>query len=84
VTCDVRGAETEEASSDAQSTDRRRVRRLALAGSRALVASAVLANSALAAPTGTITIGRRISTGQLTAQFSTTSDFVYRESDFER
>ena len=40
----------------------------------ALVASGLLASSALAAPTGSITIGPRISTGQLTAQFYSTSD----------
>jgi hypothetical protein len=57
---------------------RRRVpfRRLALAGVGAVLASGLLASSALASPTGSITVGPRISTGQLTAQFSATSDLV--------
>jgi hypothetical protein len=49
-------------------------RKVALAVTGALVASGLLASSALAAPTGSITIGPRISTGQLTAQFYSTSD----------
>ena len=49
-------------------------RNLALAVTGALIASGLLASSALAAPTGSITIGPRTSTGQLTAQFYSTSD----------
>jgi hypothetical protein len=57
-------------------TRRRRVplRRLALAVTGALFGCGLLASSALAAPTGSITIGLRINTGQSTAQFYSTSD----------
>jgi len=51
-------------------------RKLALAVTGALIASGLLTSSALAAPTGSITIGPRLSTGQLTAQFYTTSDLT--------
>ena len=49
-------------------------RKLAFAFTGALMASGVLATTALAAPTGSITLGPRISTGQLTAQFNSSSD----------
>ena len=59
-----------------QHTRRRRVpfRTLALAVTGALLATGLLASSALASPTGSITFGPRISTGQLTAEFYSTFD----------
>ena len=59
-----------------QHTRRRRVpfRKLAVAVTGALLATGLLASSALASPTGSITFGPRISTGQLTAEFYSTFD----------
>ena len=69
-----------------QHTRRRRapLRRLGLAVTGVLLASGLLASSALAAPTGSITIGPRISTGQLTAQFYSTSDLYDSEYGYEQ
>ena len=68
-----------------QHTRRRRVpfRRLALAVTGALLATGLLASSALASPTGSITFGPRISTGQLTAEFYTDSDLYDWDLDYE-
>jgi hypothetical protein len=50
------------------------VHRILIVVAGAVLASGLLASRGLASPTGSITVGPRISTGQLTAQFPATSD----------